>query len=57
MEEIFLDQKYFKKKTNDTATKDTRNIFNQEKENEEVKDRILGYIRHLFKLEKETKRY
>ena len=44
-----------KKATIVTTINGTRNLFIPEKENEEIKDRILTDIRNLFRLEKENK--
>ena len=39
----------------DAIIKAMRNLFRQEKENKEIKDRMLRDIRNLFKLKKEKK--
>ena len=39
----------------DAIIKAMRNLFRQEKENKEIKDRMLRDIRNIFKLKKEKK--
>ena len=46
-----------KKLLNQTAIKDIRDLLRWEKETEEIKNRILRYIKNLFEHEKEEENY